>query len=60
MKSKPLIMNQLRIIHTAFVVDFSFTNNMTIMTGAAGTGKSMTFSFMKEESAVNPQPVCII
>lgn len=59
MKSKPLIMNELRIVHTSFVVDFAFTNNITIMTGAAGTGKSMIFSFMKEESAVNPQFMCI-
>lgn len=59
MKSKPLIMNELRIVHTSFVVDFAFTNNITIMTGAAGTGKSMIFSFMKEESAVNPQLMCI-
>lgn len=40
MESKPSIKNQLRIVHTAFVVDFTFTNNITIMTGAVGTGKS--------------------
>lgn len=40
-------------------IDFTFTNNITILTGAAGTGKSMIFSFIKENETNNSQFLCL-
>ena len=59
MKSRPKVMEHLKIVHTSFIVNFSFTNNVTILTGAAGTGKSMLFSFIRERAAANEQLACI-
>ena len=52
-------MEHLKIVHTSFIVNFSFTNNVTILTGPAGTGKSMVFSFIREYAAANEQLACI-
>lgn len=59
MKAQPLIMNQMRLAHEPFMIDFTFTNNITILTGAAGTGKSMIFSFIKENETNNSQFLCL-
>lgn len=59
MRSKPIIMEHFSTIHTSFAVDFVFTNNITILTGDSGTGKTATFSFIKECMAVNPDILCL-
>ena len=59
MKSKPIVMNHFSTVHTSFVLNFDFTNNITILTGSSATGKTASFSFMKECMAVNPDIVCI-
>lgn len=59
MKSKPIIMEHFSTVHTSFVVDFNFTNNITILTGDSGTGKTASFSFIKECMALNPGIVCL-
>lgn len=59
MKSKPVVMNHFSTIHTSFIVDFTFTNNITILTGDSGTGKTVSFSFIKECMAVNPNILCL-
>lgn len=59
MKSKPIVMNQFFTVHTSFVVDFKFTNNITILTGDSGTGKTASFSFIKECMALNPNIMCL-
>ena len=43
MKSKPVVMEHFSTVHTSFVVDFTFTNNITILMGDSGTGKTATF-----------------
>ena len=43
MKSKPIVMEHFSTVHTSFVVDFTFTNNITILMGDSGTGKTATF-----------------
>ena len=48
MKSKPVVMEHFSTVHTSFVVDFTFTNNITILMGDSGTGK-----------AVNPRILCL-
>jgi Holliday junction resolvasome RuvABC ATP-dependent DNA helicase subunit len=59
MKSKPIVMDHFSTVHTSFVVDFSFTNNITILTGDSGTGKTASFSFIQECMAVNPNILCL-
>ena len=59
MKSKPVVMERFSTEHTSFVLDFEFTNNITILTGDSGTGKTVSFSFIKECMALNPNIVCL-
>lgn len=59
MKSKPTVMEHFYMVHTSFVVDFKFTNNITVLTGDSGSGKTASFSFIKECMAVNPSIMCL-
>jgi Holliday junction resolvasome RuvABC ATP-dependent DNA helicase subunit len=59
MKSKPIVMDHFSTVHTSFVVDFRFTNNITILTGDSGTGKTASFSFIQECMAVNLDILCL-
>jgi predicted ATP-binding protein involved in virulence len=59
MKSKPVVMDHFSTTHTSFVVDFSFSNNITILTGDSGTGKTASFSFIQECMAVNSDILCL-
>lgn len=59
MKSKPVVMEQFSTVHTSFVVNFKFQNNITILMGDSGTGKTAVFSFFRECMAVNPLIFCL-
>lgn len=59
MKSKPIVMDHFSTIHTSFLVDFAFTNNITILTGLSATGKTASFSFIQECMAINPKILCL-
>lgn len=59
MKSKPVVMDHFSTVHTSYIINFDFTNNITILTGSSATGKAASFSFMRECMAVNPNIVCI-
>ena len=59
MKSKPVIMDHFSTVHTSFVVDFTFDNNITVLMGDSGTGKTASYSFMKECMSMNPDILCI-
>lgn len=59
MKSKPIVMKHFSTVHTSFVLDFEFTSNITILTGDSGTGKTASFSFIKECMALNPNIMCL-
>ena len=59
MKIKPVVMEHFLTVHTSYVIDFNFTNNITILTGSSGTGKTASFSFIRECMAVNPEILCI-
>ena len=59
MKSKLIVMDHFLAVYTAYMLDFDFSNNITILTGAAATGKTASFSIMRECMAVNPDIVCI-
>lgn len=58
MKSKPLVMERFSTVHSSFTVEFIFKNNITILMGDSGTGKTAAFSFIRECMAVNPKIVC--
>ena len=59
MKSKPIVMEHFSTVHTSYILNFDFTNNITILTGLSATGKNASFSFMRECMAVNSNIVCI-
>ena len=59
MKSKPVVMEHFSTVHTSFVLDFKFTSNITKLTGDSGTGKTASFSFIKECMALNPDIMCL-
>lgn len=59
MKSKPTVMEHFFTEHTSFILDFEFANNITILTGDSGTGKTASFSFIKECMALNPNILCL-
>lgn len=58
MKSKPIVMKHFSTVHTSFVVDFTFTNNITVLTGVSAAGKTAVFSFIRESMSLNPDIVC--
>lgn len=58
MKSKPVIMDHFSTVHSSFIVDFIFKNNITVLMGDSGIGKTAAFSFVRECMAVNPKILC--
>ena len=48
MRSRPKIMEQFSTAHSSFIVNFTFTNNITILTGSSATGKTAVFTFIRE------------
>lgn len=59
MKSRPVVMKNFTTIHSSFIVDFTFQNNITILMGDSGTGKTAAFSFIRECMAINPKILCL-
>lgn len=59
MKSKPIVMDHFSTVHTSYIVNFTFTNNITILMGDSGTGKTVSFSFIRECMALNPKILCL-
>ena len=59
MNSKPMVMDHFKTVHTSYIINFNFTNNITILTGESATGKTAAFSFIKECMSVNPDILCI-
>ena len=43
MKSKPIVMDHFSTVYTSYVLNFDFTNNITLLTGPAGSGKLLLF-----------------
>lgn len=59
MKSKPLVMDHFSTTHSSFIVDFRFENNLTILMGDSGTGKTAVYTFIRECMAIDPRILCI-
>ncbi len=58
MFSKPKIMDKLNCTHTSFEVNFDFKNNITLLMGDSGVGKTLVFSILKETSVDNEKLIC--
>jgi predicted ATP-binding protein involved in virulence len=58
-KSKPVVMEHFSTVHSSFIVDFTFKNNITILMGDSGTGKTAAFSFIQECMAINSKILCL-
>ena len=48
MKSKPVVMDRISTTHTSFDVDLVLENNITLVNGYSGDGKSAVYSFLEE------------
>lgn len=59
MKSKPIVMEHFSTVHSSFIVDFTFKNNITLLMGDSGTGKTAAFSFIRECVAINSKLLCL-
>lgn len=51
MKSKPLIADKLHAVHTSYIVNFSLSNNIVLIMGDSGTGKSVVFTILQEAAS---------
>lgn len=58
MKSRPVVVPHYEIYHTSFKIDFEFDNNVTILMGESGTGKTASYSFIADEMALDDRIVC--
>ena len=59
MYSKPIVTNKLELIHTAYKVDFDLHNNITILMGDSGSGKTTVFDIMQEAAVEDNRLLCI-
>lgn len=59
MKSKPIVKDHFSTVHTSYVVNFKFTNNITILTGLSAAGKTAAFSFIQETMVTDPEILCL-
>jgi len=59
MYSKPIVMETLKARHTTFGVEFHFTNNITMLMGNSGMGKTLIFGILQELSVTDERIVCI-
>ena len=58
MRGKPIVMEHFSTVHSSFIVDFTFKNNITILMGDSGIGKTAAFSFIRECMAINQKILC--
>jgi DNA replication protein DnaC len=59
MYSKPVIMENLKARHTTFSVEFHFTNNITLLMGNSGMGKTLVYGILQELSAIDKRIMCV-
>ena len=59
MKIKPAVIDHVQTQHSSFIVDLDLENNITFITGDAGTGKSTVFDIIREMAAENKAIRCL-
>ena len=58
MKSKSLVVSHCRFWNSSFKIDFVFDNNLTLLMGDSGTGKSIVYSLIKEMMVFDERFIC--
>lgn len=46
-----MIADKLHAVHTSYIVDFSLSNNIVLIMGDSGTGKSVVFTILQEAAS---------
>ena len=59
MKSKPVVMEHFSTVHTSYIINFEFDNNIIILTGDSGSGKTFCFNLIRECMAIRSDILCI-
>ena len=59
MKSKPVVMDRVATTHTSFEIDFVLENNITLVNGFSGDGKSAVYSFIEELATEDKRIRCL-
>ncbi len=59
MRSTPIVMDSYYTSYTSFVINFEFKNNLTILIGDSGTGKTVSYSLLLESGAEDDRIVCL-
>ena len=53
------MMEHFSTVHSSFIVDIIFQNNITILMGDSGIGRTTVFSFIRECEVINPKLLCL-
>ena len=59
MYSKPVVTKELELIHTAYKVDFDLRNNITMLMGDSGSGKTTVFDIIQEAAVEDNRLLCV-
>ena len=59
MYSKPVVTKDLELIHTAYNVDFDLRNNITMLMGDSGSGKTTVFDIIQEAAVEDNRLLCV-
>lgn len=59
MYSKPVVVDEIKARHITFSLDLHFTNNITLLMGDSGMGKTVVFNILRELSATDSRLLCI-
>ena len=59
MKSKPIVMERLYYENESFIVDLILPVNIVILTGEAGTGKSLLYRLIRQMKEATENIICI-
>ena len=59
MYSKPVVTKDLELIHTAYKVDFDLRNNITMLMGDSGSGKTTVFDIIQEAAVEDNRLLCV-
>lgn len=59
MYSKPMVLDKLELAHTAYRIDFDLQNNVTLLMGDSGSGKTTVFDIIQEASIEDDRLLCI-
>ena len=59
MKIKPIVMERFSTTHSSYELDFKFPSNITLIIGDSGTGKTASYSFIRECMSMRNDILCL-